>query len=53
MHYYDNEIYKPDKREYSMKLPVLDEGECWYLHVDFWYGLSWCKIYDQYNVIKE
>eukprot|EP01084_Bolivina_argentea_P036657 67795_1 len=43
-YYFDDKIVKSKKKDYTFKLPIQKEGECWYIAVDFWRERSWCKI---------
>ena len=50
IHEFATLTYSFNDENYSMKLPPLKKGECWYLYVDFGYDVGcWCKLYDEYH----
>ena len=44
-YFFDDKVAKPSNQEYTMKLRDLDNGEFWYMLIDFW-NTGWCKIVD-------
>merc|ERR1712228_11983 len=43
-YYFDGKVSKPPNKEYTMKLPLLEKDECWYISVDMWCSRSWVKL---------
>ena len=44
IYFINDKVCKPEKQDYTFKLPKLNDDECWYMLVDFESCPAWAKI---------